>query len=175
MKAMHLTLTKLATTAFLVATLSACAPPATGNGKGPNARCNPGAAQGTSPAGLDFITLCIESKKTVRQFIVEAARSPEQQQQGLMFRTELADTAGMIFPFNNSRMASFWMKNTVISLDIIFIKADGRIENIAENTTPYSTDSVTATAPVTAVLELRAGLTRELGIGPGDKVVWQSK
>ncbi len=156
---------------LLVAQLSACSLPATGKNtqiKG----CNAGAAMGKSIAGLEQITLCILSKGKTRSFTVEAARTGEQQQKGLMFRTELADNAGMIFPFDSPRQASFWMKNTVISLDIIFIKADGRIENIAENATPYSTDPIPATAPVTAVLELRAGLTRELGIGPGDKVVW---
>lgn len=89
-----------------------------------------------------------------------------------MFRTELADDKGMIFPFADARMAGFWMKNTVIPLDIIFIRADGKIENIAANTTPYSTDPVELTAPVAAVLELRGGLTAELGIKPGDSVHW---
>jgi uncharacterized membrane protein (UPF0127 family) len=127
-----------------------------------------------SVAGLEQVRLCIESKGKIRGFTVEVAQTGAQQQQGLMFRTKLADDTGMIFPFDAPRIASFWMKNTVIPLDIIFVKADGRIENIAENTIPYSTDPVSATAPVTAVLELRAGLTRELGIGPGDMVVWKN-
>jgi uncharacterized protein len=157
----------------LAATLTACSLPATGN----NTRfknCNAGAIMASSTAGLDQVTLCIESKGKVQGFTAEVAQTGQQQQQGLMFRTKLADNAGMIFPFEFPRIASFWMKNTVIPLDIIFIKADGKIENIAENTIPYSTDPVSATAPVTAVLELRAGLTRELGIGPGDTVVWKN-
>ena len=92
-----------------------------------------------------------------------------------MFRTELADNAGMIFPFPEAKVASFWMKNTVIPLDIIFIRANGTIESIAENTVPYSTMPVEAGEPVVSVLELRGGLTAELGIMAGDRVVWQAK
>ena len=98
-----------------------------------------------------------------------------EQAKGLMFRTELADNAGMIFPFPEPKVASFWMKNTVIPLDIIFIRANGTIESIAENAIPYSTAPVEAGEPVVSVLELRGGLTSELGISAGDKVVWQSK
>ena len=93
----------------------------------------------------------------------------------MMFRTELADSAGMIFPFPEPKVASFWMKNTVIPLDIIFIRANGTIESIAENTIPYSTSPVEAGEPVASVLELRGGLTSELGISAGDRVIWQSK
>jgi uncharacterized membrane protein (UPF0127 family) len=92
-----------------------------------------------------------------------------------MFRTELADNAGMVFPFPEPRVASFWMKNTVIPLDIIFVRADGTIESIAANTVPYSTTPVVAGEPVIAVLELRGGLAAELGIVAGDKVQWATK
>ena len=154
--------------------ISACAIPANSNSKA-SSGCKAGVAQDKSVAGLDQISLCINSKGKDHAFTVEVAATPEQQQKGLMFRTELSDKSGMIFPQAEPRLASFWMKNTVISLDIIFIKADGKIENIAANTTPYSTDSVSSTAPVAAVLELRAGLSAELGIGPGDVVKWKSK
>jgi uncharacterized protein len=135
--------------------------------------CTPGEAREASPAGLEQVVLCIEPGGKTHSFVVEVARTSQQQAKGMMFRTELADNRGMIFPFVETRMASFWMKNTVIPLDIIFIRPDGRIENIAENTIPYSTDPVESTAPVAAVLELRGGLTGELGIGPGDKVRWK--
>lgn len=92
-----------------------------------------------------------------------------------MFRTELADNAGMIFPFPDLRIASFWMKNTVIPLDIIFVRADGTIESIADNTAPYSMTPVVSGEPVAAVLELRGGLAAELGIVSGDKVQWTTK
>ena len=139
------------------------------------AGCMAGADAGQSPAGLAQTTLCITSGAKTRPFTVEIAGSSVEQAKGLMFRTELADTAGMIFPFAEPRVASFWMKNTVIPLDIIFIRSDGTIESIAENTIPYSTASVAAGEPVAAVLELRGGLTAELGISAGDKVVWRGQ
>jgi uncharacterized protein len=147
---------------------------ATGNGASASlAGCAPGKSFEVSPAGLEQIELCITSGSKTHRYTVEIAATPPQQAKGMMFRTELADNRGMLFPFDQPRMASFWMKNTVIPLDIIFIRSDGRIENIAENAIPYSTDPVGATAPVTAVLELRGGLTAELGIAAGDKVSWK--
>lgn len=98
-----------------------------------------------------------------------------EQAKGMMFRTEMPDNTAMLFPFPEPKMASFWMKNTVIPLDIIFIRSNGSIESIAENAVPYSTTSVESGEPVTAVLELRGGLAAELGIGPGDKVHWTGK
>jgi uncharacterized protein len=149
--------------------LSGC----TAANSGAMAGCTPGASRATSEAGLDQVSLCIRSKGKVHSFTVEVAATSPQQAKGLMFRTELADDRGMVFPFGETRMASFWMKNTPIPLDIIFIRADGKIENIAENTIPYSTDTVESTAPVAAVLELRGGLTGERGIAPGDVVRWE--
>jgi uncharacterized protein len=160
--------------AFLGLALLATACTAANSGSSNKAAgCTPGEAREASPAGLEQVVLCIESGGKTRSFIVEIAATSPQQAKGMMFRTELADNRGMIFPFAQTRMASFWMKNTVIPLDIIFILPDGRIENIAENTIPYSTDPVASTAPVAAVLEVRGGLTGELGIAPGDKVRWK--
>ena len=87
----------------------------------------------------------------------------------------MADDEAMLFPFNEPRVASFWMRNTVIPLDIIFVRANGTIESIAENTIPYSTDPVEAGEPVSAVLEIRGGLSAELGIAAGDRVIWQAR
>lgn len=160
--------------AFVLAlslSLSACAG-ATG-GSAAKAGCTAGADHGTSEAGLKQIELCITTQGEKRQFIVEVVDTPPLQAKGMMFRTELADTRGMLFPFAEARMASFWMKNTVIPLDIIFIRADGTIENIGENATPYSLESVESTGPVTAVLELRGGLAAELGIAAGDRISWK--
>jgi len=160
--------------AFAIAlSLTACNMPA--NGESPTAVCTPGTAAGQSPAGLQQVTLCVTSATKTHSFTVEAARTSAEQAKGLMFRTELADNAGMIFPFSDSRIASFWMKNTVIPLDIIFIRANGTIESIADNTTPYSTIPVEAGEPVVAVLELRGGLAAELGIAAGDTVKWATK
>lgn len=153
--------------------LTACTMPA--NGGSEVAGCTPGAAAGQSAAGIQQVTLCISSTKTTRAFNVEVAETSAQQAKGLMFRTELADNAGMIFPFPEPRIASFWMKNTVIPLDIIFIRANGTIESIADNTIPYSTIPVEAGEPVVAVLELRGGLAAELGIAAGDTVKWATK
>ncbi len=151
--------------------LSSCA---SASGSGSDAAgCAAGAEQEVSAADLKQVQLCIRSKAKTHSFIVEIAETSQQQAKGMMFRTELADNRGMLFPFVEVRMASFWMKNTVIPLDIIFVRADGVIENIAENTVPYSTIPVESTAPVTAVLELRGGLTAEMGIAAGDKVEWK--
>jgi uncharacterized membrane protein (UPF0127 family) len=78
----------------------------------------------------------------------------------------------MIFPFDPPRDASFWMRNTLIPLDMIFVRADGSIANIAVNTVPYSEESVRSEGRVAAVLEIAGGRTAELGIKPGDKVEW---
>ncbi|MEO1044090.1 MAG: DUF192 domain-containing protein [Pseudomonadota bacterium] len=125
-----------------------------------------------APSGLELVPLTISSQGKTHEFTVEVARTRRQQARGLMFRTELAPDAGMIFPFDRVRPASFWMKDTPISLDIIFIRADGTIESIAANTTPYSLESVPSGEPVAGVLELIAGRAAELGVGPGDKVEW---
>lgn len=156
-----------------LALLAGCTVPA--NGEGKTASCNAGADQGQSPAGLKQVTLCIRSGEKTRAFTVEVAASSMEQAKGLMFRTELADNAGMIFPFPQPKPASFWMKNTVIPLDIIFVRPNGTIESIAENTVPYSTVPVESGEVVGAVLELRGGLTSELGIQAGNTVAWHGK
>lgn len=88
-----------------------------------------------------------------------------------MNRNELAPDRGMIFPFAQPRQASFWMKDTLIPLDIIFVRADGTVANI-ENAVPLSLEPVMSAGPVNAVLELPGGRAAELGIKPGDKVAW---
>jgi len=153
--------------------LSACTMPA--NGGSQVAGCAAGAAAGQSAAGLEQVILCVTSAAKTHSFTVEVARTTTEQAKGLMFRTELPDNAGMVFPFPDLRIASFWMKNTVIPLDIIFVRADGTIESIADNTVPYSTTPVASGEPVRAVLELRGGLAAELGIAAGDKVSWTAK
>lgn len=156
-----------------ILSLAACTMPA--NGGNQTAGCEPGTGAGQSAAGLAQVTLCVTSGAKTRAFTVELAQTSMQQAKGLMFRTELADNAGMVFPFPEPRIASFWMKNTVIPLDIIFVRANGTIESIAENTVPYSTTPVASGEPVVAVLELRGGLSAELGISAGDKVKWTAK
>jgi uncharacterized membrane protein (UPF0127 family) len=126
-----------------------------------------------SEAGLNQVALSVQTSDATHAFIVEVAETPAQQAQGLMFRTRLAPDRGMIFPFPVDRVASFWMKNTVIPLDIIFVRRDGTIESIAANTIPYSLAPVSSNEPVATVLEIAGGRAAELGIGPGDRVAWQ--
>ncbi len=123
-------------------------------------------------SGLKVIDLVVESGGRKIPLKVELADTPEAQARGLMFRTELGDNEGMIFPSATPEPRSFWMKNTPLSLDIIFIGVDGRIMNIAANTTPYSLDSVKSDGIASGVLELRAGRAKALGIVPGDKVTY---
>jgi uncharacterized membrane protein (UPF0127 family) len=130
------------------------------------------AALERSPAGLEQVRLKIKSGGKTHKFIVEVARTPEQQAQGLMFRQSLAPNSGMIFLNEAPRPASFWMKNTLIPLDIIFIRPDGTIARIAENTVPLSLDPVPSLEPVSAVLEIAGGRASQLRIKPGDKVRW---
>lgn len=126
-----------------------------------------------SAAGLEQRTLLITSGGgRQHRFTVEIARSPEEQEQGLMNRSTLAPDKGMIFPMEPARPASFWMKNTLIPLDMIFVRPDGTISSIAENTVPLSLEPVISTEPVKAVLEIAGGRTAELGIKAGDKVAW---
>lgn len=104
-------------------------------------------------------------------FSVELARTREEQDKGLMFRRELPDGQGMLFDFTTEQTVAFWMENTYISLDIIFINGDGRIRRIAENAEPLSKTTIPSDGPVRAVLEVIGGTARKLGIKEGDRVV----
>lgn len=126
-----------------------------------------------SAAGLEQVALSIRSDGRTHRFTVEVARSQEEQTYGLMNRTTLAPDRGMIFPYDPPIAVAFWMKNTLIPLDIIFIAPGGKILNIAANTTPLSLEPVPSAAPVEAVLELPGGRAAELGIDPGDQVEWR--
>ena len=127
-----------------------------------------------SPAGLEQVPLTITTTTGKKhRFTVEVARTEAQQAQGLMNRESLAPDRGMIFPYDPPVAASFWMKNTLIPLDLIFIRADGTIARIAENTVPLSLDPVPSLEPVVAVLEIPGGRSAELGVKAGDKVSWK--
>lgn len=104
-------------------------------------------------------------------FSVEVATTPEEQAKGLMFRRELPDGQGMLFNFTTDQEVAFWMENTFISLDLIFINADGRIRRIAENAEPMSRATIPSGGPVRAVLEVIGGTAGKLGIKPDDRVV----
>ncbi len=164
----------MAALAMSGAALAACSP-----GEGATARTQAPETDVSAQAarhpvsGLEVIDLVVERGDRRLAFKVELAASPQAQSKGLMFRTELGDDEGMLFPSAAPEPRSFWMKNTPLSLDIIFVGADGRISNIAANTVPYSLDSVRSSGFAIAVLELRAGRAAQLGIVPGDRVVWE--
>ena len=104
-------------------------------------------------------------------FAVEMALTPAQQAQGLQGRRSLAPSAGMLFDFGDTRPVAMWMKNTPLSLDMLFIDEVGVVVNIARDTTPLSLRTIPSAAPVRAVLELNAGTARRLGAKPGDRVL----
>lgn len=155
----------LAATALLVST--AC-------------RSDAGAIADPAQVSAAKVQVTVHTKAGPRQFNVEVARTVEEQERGLMFRTNIPADGGMLFaPYpaegGRPREASFWMKNTPTPLDIIFIRPDGTIAAIAENTVPYSEVSSKSGEPVNAVLEIGGGKSAELGIAPGDKVSWAGK
>lgn len=101
---------------------------------------------------------------------VEVTSTPEEKAMGLMFRTSLADDAGMLFPYTPPQEATMWMRNTYISLDMVFIRADGIVHRIQANTEPFSERVIASRGTVAAVLELKAGSAARLGLKPGDRV-----
>jgi hypothetical protein len=134
----------------------------------------PAAAPAVSPvSGLPLIPLEIRSGAAVHRFTVEVARTAQEQAYGLMNRARLGPNEGMLFPFESPRPASFWMKNTLIPLDMLFVRADGTIARIAAMTTPHSLESVGVAEPVAAVLEIPGGRAAELGITTSARVTWQ--
>ncbi|RXH41110.1 MULTISPECIES: DUF192 domain-containing protein [Bradyrhizobium] len=123
-----------------------------------------------SVRAASFQPLEIVTRNGVQVFSVEMATTEQEKQTGLMYRKELADGKGMLFDFNPEQEVSMWMKNTYVSLDMIFIRADGRILRIAENTEPMSTKIISSQGPARAVLEVVAGTAQKYGIRPGDRV-----
>lgn len=135
------------------------------------AATEPQLAPRSAPSGLDLVQLTIHSGTRRHAFIVEVARTEAQQAQGLMNRRTLSPDAGMLFPFDPPRPASFWMRDTLIPLDLIFIRPDGTIASIVTGV-PMSEAQMAIDEPLTAVLEIPGGRAAQLGIGPGDRVTW---
>ncbi len=145
------------------------------------AACSPQAEQVPEPtsaapsvhpeSGLEIIPVTVTTDAGTHVFMAEVAASPREQARGLMFRTEMGPDEGMIFPYDPPESLGFWMRNTVLPLDIIFIGTDNRILNIAEGV-PYNETSVYSDGLAIGVLELNRGRAEELGIGPGDLVEW---
>ena len=115
-------------------------------------------------------TLEIASKSGVHVFSVEAAVTDEERARGLMFRRSVPESYGMLFDFKRDQEVSMWMRNTYVSLDMIFIQGDGRIRRIAENTETELDRIIPSGGPVRAVLEVVAGTAKKFGIQPGDRV-----
>ncbi len=137
------------------------------------AGCTSGPFAAMTEASLVKVPLTIKTAKGDRIFTTEIARSGEEQQRGMMFRETMEPNAGMIFPMDPPRMASFWMKNTLIPLDMIFVRADGTIARIAPETVPQSLEPESSGEPVAAVLEIAGGQAAKQGIGEGDLVIWR--
>ena len=114
--------------------------------------------------------LTIVSATGPHRFTVEVAETPAQMEQGLMFRRTMAADAGMLFDYKTPTVATMWMRNTFIPLDMLFVDAQGRIVNVHQRAVPQSLDTIAATAPVRAVIELNGGTAARLGIAPGDQV-----
>jgi uncharacterized membrane protein (UPF0127 family) len=114
--------------------------------------------------------LTIDTAGGARRFTVELATTPAQMELGLMYRQSLPADAGMLFVYPSEQTVAFWMKNTLIPLDMLFIGADGHIRRIAARTIPLSTTPISSVDPVRAVLEINGGTAERLGIKPGDVV-----
>lgn len=138
----------------------------------PMAACS---KDGSEAEGVATIPVTVAMAGEAHVFKVEVARSEAEQEQGLMFRTSLPADGGMLFPFAKPKLASFWMKNTLIPLDMIFVRADGSIDRIAENTIPESLEPVVSGGEVAAVLELAGGTAATLGLDESAKVTWQDR
>ena len=142
--------------------------------------CSSGGAGVTAEQAMTSVPLSIAGAHGRHVFTVEIAKSAAQQEKGLMYRTGIKPDAGMLFwPYpaagGGPQVANFWMKNTPTPLDIVFIRADGTIAHIAENTTPFSETPVSSNEPVAAVLEIVGGRSADLGIAEGDKVDWSGR
>jgi uncharacterized membrane protein (UPF0127 family) len=121
-------------------------------------------------AAAEQQTLEIVSKSGVHVFSIELAVTEQERERGLMFRKELPEGQGMLFDFKREQEVSMWMENTYIPLDMIFIRRDGRIARIAENTEPLSRAIISSGGPVLAVLEVIGGTAKKLDLAAGDRV-----
>ena len=125
-------------------------------------------AQQQSAAPFESLTIVSDGKR--HAFQVEVMRTPEQRARGLMHRQFMPADRGMLFDFERTAPVAMWMQNTFIPLDMLFIRADGTIARIAERTEPLSTRTIPSGEPVLSVLEINGGVSRQLGIKPGDRV-----
>lgn len=132
--------------------------------------CQGLAGYGSARAG-DTTPLTVAGADRRQVFQVEVADSPATQARGLMYRRNLAPDAGMLFPFRQPRQAQFWMRNTYVPLDLLFIGEDARIESIHADAAPLDDSTIASRGPVIAVLEILAGEAARRGIRAGDLVL----
>ena len=159
MKLMHRAVLAL----FLVLCSGACSPQSTANNS----------ADGSLDDAFTQDTLTIINDDGIRhEFDIYLALNPEQQRRGLMFVRQMPLRTGMLFVYESSELQSMWMKNTYISLDIVFARADGTVSSVQRNTEPLSLRSLVSVEPVKYVLELNAGAARRFNIGAGSRLVW---
>ncbi len=128
------------------------------------------AAITTPQTGLRIERLSIATPRGPRSFRVEMADTPNSREIGMMWRTNVPRGTGMLFDFKTPQSVYFWMENTLSSLDLLFIRADGTIANIAANAPPLSRAVIPSDGPIVGVLEIGAGEARRLGIVAGQKV-----
>lgn len=112
-------------------------------------------------------------KRVIQKFDIEIAQIPEEREQGLMYRKSMSDKQGMLFMFEYPEPQSFWMRNTYISLDIIYLNEKMEVVSIQKNAPPQSEKPLPSGKPAQYVLEINGGLSDKLGIKPGMKVAWQ--
>ncbi len=161
--------------------LAACSPSDTSSASQQSAQSVQSSTVETAPSetathpesGLKVIDVTVDVDGKPITFASELAASPQEQQKGLMFRTQLGDYEGMLFPYRDAAQLSFWMKNTPLELDIIFIGPDSKILNIGKGVPYQERPSVNSTGLAIGVLEIRGGRAAELGIEPGDPVSWE--
>ena len=167
----------LIATAGALALLAACserpsAQPASAASQAPvaavSAPAKPIGAVGDAPAGFEVLETVTPSGRT--RFFVEIADNDAERERGLMFRKSLAPDRGMLFDFKTPREVAFWMRNTLIPLDIIYIQADGTVLSIARNATPLSEAPIPSGGATLGVLELAGGRSAEIGLMPGDRI-----
>jgi uncharacterized protein len=126
---------------------------------------------GVSEARMQRETLMLRTATAEIPINIEVTETDQDKAVGLMFRTELALDAGMLFPYTPAQEVTMWMKNTYISLDMVFITSDGTVHRIQSRTEPLSETVIASGGPVAAVLELVGGAAEKLGLKPGDKVL----
>lgn len=122
------------------------------------------------PRVLPTEVLVVDTARGPAKFTVEVAADDDTRERGLMFRKSMADAHGMIFDFHKPQQSWFWMENTLIPLDMLFVAADGRILTVARNAVPLSKTAIPSGGPIRAVVEINGGLADKLGIKPGDRV-----